>query len=243
MSKEVSRRSMLYGVSSVIAFISIFFIFYSKEFNVENARYLYSAMFQGFAALLAITLTAVLITLQTMSTQKNSTEEQIYRTLESNYPSYIIPATLETIAEDVNDSNFEECFRKSLDDDPLDRTEWQRDLLVDRTTARLKRNFAFLLKQEKHSKSLHMLFKISVVANTVVLLASLLALHGATPFSPSWSDTVNYSFSEYVMTFCILAAVVTLISSAIYFFVIVKIWKFNTFERVRKSVLSSYDQS
>lgn len=49
------------------------------EFSANNARYIYSAIFQGFAAILAITITAVMVTLQGLGNHIQNLENRIFR--------------------------------------------------------------------------------------------------------------------------------------------------------------------
>ena len=52
-----------------------------NDFPYDNARYAYSAIFQGYAAILALVLTAILVTFQNIHNQIYNIEERIYKIL------------------------------------------------------------------------------------------------------------------------------------------------------------------
>ncbi len=115
LKKEISGLKILFYVLPVVVTISILYPILLHidllEFPYDNARYAYSAIFQGFAAILAIMITAILITLQNIHTQRFAIEERIYQILESRYPTYI-PSTLTQINRDLDNTIFEERFKK-----------------------------------------------------------------------------------------------------------------------------------
>ncbi len=155
------------------------------EFPYDNVRYAYSAIFQGFAALLAIMITAILITFQNVHHQRFSIEERIYKILGNRYPEYI-PKSIEETEKDVRSKEFEEDFLIYLKNKEISITSkfsppfFEESLspesLVRIITSELRRKFDFLEQQRWQENRLRRIFIISLGVSIVVIIYSLSAL-------------------------------------------------------------------
>ena len=120
--KEISDLKNLVYIFPFVVSISILYPILLDidllEFPYDNARYAYSAIFQGFAAILAIMITAILITLQNIHAQRFAIEERIYKILGERHPEYI-PKLIKQTEKDVRSKKFEEDFLMFLENERL----------------------------------------------------------------------------------------------------------------------------
>jgi len=154
---------------------TVLLIISQDDFPSDNARYAYSAIFQGFAAILALTVTAILITLQNMRQQRFLIEERIYKILGHRYSTYI-PNTIQQIKREIKTKVFVQRFHVYVQSSTSGLTPAQQDLLVNRVINELKRKFKFLDDQEKHEPKLRRIFVISVGLIVLIMIYSLTAL-------------------------------------------------------------------
>ena len=170
-----SRRRFLICLISIVLIITILafalFTSNSNKFPLDNARYFYSAVFQGFAALLALILTAVLITLQNINSQIYNTEERIYKILGNRFPTYT-PGTIKEIKQYMEKLSlfhleFIECVKKNSKLSPE-----KHESHVKQITAELNSMFAYLDYWEEHKSNLHHFFRLSTLSSMVVLFYS-----------------------------------------------------------------------
>ncbi len=191
-----------------------------EDFPYDNARYAYSAVFQGFAAIMAIMITAILITLQNIHSQKFGIEERIYKILGERYPTYI-PDTIDQIELDIETPVFEEQFRRYVNENREEFTFAQAGLLIHRVREELRRKFIFLNEQTIHTKKLRRIFKISLAWNIIILVYSLTALLIAVPSdSAPFTTGINPIHAIFI---CAILVLIALEMFAIFFVEIVKI--------------------
>ena len=155
-----------------------------NDFPYDNARYAYSAIFQGYAAILALVLTAILVTFQNIHNQIYNVEERIYKILGIFSP--YIPDSIEII-EDY--SNREKLKDKILSFEPY---EDQLDKL-DGALTEIKHNFHFIDLLRRKSVLLTIYAKISIGLIVIVLLYSITALIIAVPTDPIQTTIENLS--------------------------------------------------
>ena len=146
----------------------------SDEFSLDNARYFYSAVFQGFAALLALVITAILITLQNINSQIYNTEERIYKILGRRFPTYI-PGTIKEIKQDMDKLSFHPDFLTCVKENSKLSPEKQRSL-VDRITDELNSMFNYIYYLKNYKFRLHNFFALSTLFSMVILFYSATAL-------------------------------------------------------------------
>ena len=186
------------------------------DIPLDNAKYFYSAVFQGFAALLALAITAVLITLQNMNSQRHNIEERIYKILGKRAPAYI-PGTIKEIEQDMEDCLLNTEFRayvKKNSEFPLEKQE----LFVKRITNELKSMFAYLDYWENHKSDLHMFFGSTTLFNISVLFCSAIALI----FADS-HDVLGVN-SSFVLIFDLILVMITIEFLVLYIFKIIQAW-------------------
>ena len=183
------------------------------EFLLDNARYFYSAVFQGFAALLALILTAILITLQNMNSQRYNVEERVYKILENHFPTYV-PDTIEGIKRnmqnDLFNTTFTACVKEKSKLPPKSQV-----LLVKRITNELNGMFNYFDDWKKHKSKLHGFFVASVLSSMFVLLYSVILLISVN------SDT-SLPFTLFLGSSLV---VITIGIFVIYLFQIIEAWR------------------
>ena len=189
----------------------------SNEFPLDNARYFYSAVFQGFAALLALTLTAILVIFQNMNSQRSNIEGRIYKILDKRFPTYFFDS-IEGIKQDMQNKSFNTeftaCVKENTKFSPEDQV-----LLVKRITGELNNMFNYLDSWKEHKSGLYMLFVLSALLSMSVLFSSAIALIFVD------SDNV-FGVNPFCILFVVSSLVlIALIIFAVYFFKIIKTWK------------------
>lgn len=143
-----------------------------NDFPYDNARYAYSAIFQGYAAILALVLTAILVTFQNIHNQTYNIEERIYKILGIFSP--YIPDAIEDIEKHSN--------KKTLKDKILSSNPYQEQLdKLDNAICEIERNFDFVDLLRRRSFVLIIYAKISIGLIVIVLLYSITALIIAVP--------------------------------------------------------------
>lgn len=195
-------KNYIYVIPVVVPMLiltSILFDVDILEFPYDNVRYAYSAIFQGFAAILAIMITAILITLQNIHAQRFSIEERIYKILGNRYPDYL-PKSINKTEKDVRSKKFEEDFLMFLENEELKPITGENPLLplgqrissesqVRIIINELRRKFDFLGEQHWYEKRLGRIFKISLGFIIVVIIYSLTALI-LSPSNPSEMQSI-----------------------------------------------------
>ncbi len=245
LKKEISGLKILLYILPVTITISILYPVLIDinllEFPYDNARYAYSAIFQGFAAILAIMITAILITLQNIHSQRFSIEERIHQILGSRYPTYI-PDTFTQINRDLDNPSFEENFKKYAIGNLTEFTPSQCGLFVHRTIAELKRNFGFLAIQKWHESRLRRIFPISLGVIIVVIIYSLSALIIVPPNPSEIQSIINGTLVQatsdnilqnvffklnpiYILIFAVILVLFALMIIMQFMMSILNIWK------------------
>lgn len=146
-----------------------------NDFPYDNVRYAYSAIFQGYAAILALVLTAILITFQNIHNQIYNVEERIYKILGIFSP--YIPDSIEDIEDYSNKKTLKE---KILSYDPYQDQLNKLDGALNEITF----NFDFIDVLRRRSWVLTLYAKISIGLIVIVLLYSITALIIAVPTNP-----------------------------------------------------------
>ena len=190
------------------------------NFPSDNARYFYSAVFQGFAALLALIITAILITLQNMNSQRYNIEERIYKILGKRFRTYI-PGTIVEIKQDMSNALFNEEFTEYVKKNielPLEKQE----LLVKRTTNELNGMFNYLDDLKKHKSDLRMFFALSALLSMLILFYSAIAL---ILVDSDYILNVNHSHVLFLGLFLVM---ITIEIFVMYLFKIIKTWNIST---------------
>ncbi len=201
----------------IIILTFVFFTSNPDKFLLDNARYFYSAVFQGFAALLALILTAVLITLQNMNSQRYNTEERIYKILGKRFPTYI-PGTIKKIKQYIMDKpsfhrDFLACVKENSKISPEKHKSHVKEI-----TNELDSMFAYLDDWEKSKYDLHKFFALSTFFNIVVLFYSAIALILVGPHDVLGVSPCVILFGGL---FLVMA---TIIFFVLYLFKIIKAW-------------------
>jgi len=237
---DVPDRIKLYSIPIVISSLVLigFLLFNAPEtFPADNVRYTYSAIFQGFAAILALMVTAILITRQNMHSQKFSVEERIYKILGKRFDQYI-PGTILEIKQEIESDAFQFDFQNHIEN-TTDFTPAKQKLLFDRIMGELRRKFNFLKQQQQHEKKLGKFFKISLGLIIVILIYSLTALLVAVPDNytnpffenDDQSNSESSSFDNFLaflispFTIVFICAILVLVSLEIFAFFIIEIGK------------------
>ncbi len=211
------------------------------EFPYDNVRYAYSAIFQGFAAILAIMITAILITLQNIHTQRFSIEERIYKILGDRYPEYV-PKTLKQTEKYVRSKKFADdlwmflankAHNQSDTSSPLDnkipdydeRGNSSPPYVVMRITDELRRKFDFLGEQRKHEIKLRRIFKVSLGVIVVVIIYSLTALI-LVPSNPSETQSPLFIINPiHILIICAFLVFLALMIVMQFMVSILNVWK------------------
>ena len=202
---------------SISGILAIIILIEMNQFPYDNARYAYSAIFQGFAALLGIMITGVLITLQNIHTQKFNVEERIYNIMNSRFETHAT-GTIEEIGIQLKEERFKEAFLSHL---KVNYSYSQSHTIMGITISFIQRNIEFLNEQEKHEKKLKLMFKISLGIGVIVLLFSLSALIIISPDSELifGIDQINILIiTVFLVTFSLIIIIYLMME-------LLKVWK------------------
>lgn len=219
-------KIQVYALPTTIAVFVIVFALMDlnvSEFPYDNARYAYSAIFQGFAAILAIMITAILITFQNIHAQKFGIEERIYKILGNRYPTYI-PSTLNQIKHDVDESIFKEKFLDHATNF-TELTTPQQFLLVTRIIEEIKRKFDFLENQERHETYLRRVFIISLGLIVVIIIYSLTALVLVPTDGKSFENSIININPIHALMILVFLVFMALMMIAQFMVSILNLWK------------------
>ena len=220
---DTGKRPWHFLLASLIISIIIFLVLYfliesiSNNFPLDNARYFYSAVFQGFVALLALTITIVLITFQNMNLQRYNTEERIYKILGRRFPTYI-PGTIKEIKQDMEDCSLHHEFVEYIKENTKLSLE-KHELHVKRITDELKSAFDYLDYWKKHKSNLDEFFVLSTSLSILVLFYNAIALLLVGSYDVPSASPFDILFGGL---FLVMA---TIIFFALSFFEIIKTWK------------------
>ena len=222
----------------ILAVISISFLFVvmtyidTNQFPYDNIRYAYSAIFQGFSALLALTITSILITLQNIHSQKFSVEESIIKLLSVRFEEHV-PGTINQIEKNIETEEFRNVFKSYLVN-RMEHSEKQSGYIVEKTIEEIQRKIYFLNAMTKKEIELQIIFKISLGMISIVLLYTLTALI----IIPSNPELIEIDPIDIL----IIAVVLVLISLMILMksmMDILYIWQFKP-ERIQKEIHSQF---
>ena len=176
--KKQLKKHLKHTIISTVILLLIMFVILThintKQFPYDNIRYAYSAIFQGFSALLALTITSVLITLQNIHSQTFKVEEGIIRLLNFRFETHV-PGTLDQIEKDIETKEFQIAFKSHLLNQVTD-SNTQSNYIMRNTINEIQQKIYFLNAMMKKEKELELMFKISLCTISSVLLYSLVAL-------------------------------------------------------------------
>jgi len=199
-------------------------IFYSNDekFSLVTSQYTYSAVFQGFAAILAITITVALVSLQSIGTQINTFEERVFRMIKESVPTYRITSMKD--ADVYIKTKFENEFRKELEKTPQERSISN---IVIEITDEIKRLFKFIGIVETNEESIRRYFIYALLVSIIVLVLNLFALvYTADENEPSvYYEFADFKFNQYTILYSIFYVTIYGIFSTSYFFYqVLKAW-------------------
>ena len=156
-----------------------FFVDDTAGYDVNSARYTHSAIFQGFAALLGISVTASLITLHFTSNSITSMEERIYKIIGKRAPDNHIPMPLEMEVHYITSGLFlSDLLKSSFEKDSHLRQHSGAARVLDREVKDL---FTKIEQYKQYSIELKRSFKISLPILIFILASSLISLVFFTP--------------------------------------------------------------
>jgi len=209
-------------VSFVFIITFVLFSPNEEEFHDETALYTYSAIFQGFAAILAISITIALVSRQSLSNQIYNIEERIFKIIGTSVPEYR-PISLMNLEFYVREK-FPEDFRKELKKRPQETLS--EDLVIG-ISDELRRMFLFIGKLSDNDKLVRETFTASLVLSVIVLIFSLTALVYVTPEN----NTIEYlSFADFqintntILYLVFFVTAYSLIYLAHFFYGVMKAW-------------------
>lgn len=211
----------------------MFHFILETPFSPDNARYAYSAIFQGFAAILAISLTIILITLQNIHNQSFSIEERIYKIVGERLPTYI-PKSIRTLESFVRDGGFMSRLSMYLANPNLQSTTNEEGFpfgskipnpgqVAESINNELIRKFNFLNQQKINEKRLKRLFKFSLGVNVIVLVYTMTSLVVAIP-DTGVTDIILFQPADALFIGLYLALIALGLTTQ-FFLLIVQIWK------------------
>jgi len=157
----------------------IFFVDDITDYDVDSARYTHSAIFQGFAALVGISVTASLITLHFTFNSITGMEERIYKIIGKRAPDNHIPMPLEMEVHYITSGLFFSDLLKSSFKENLDHRQRRGAARV--LSREVYDLFAKIKQYKQNSIALKQSFKISLPILIFIILLSLIALVFFTP--------------------------------------------------------------
>ena len=202
-----------------IVVISIVFLGIN-EFSLDNARYFYSAVFQGYAALLALVITAILVTLQNMNSQRYNIEEKVYKILKKHFSTYIF-STIEDLKQHMDSDEWVEKMTADMKVNIKILLE-DREKLISRTNKLLHNRICYHDQLKKHKSELNTLFRISLIMCILILFYSATALVFVN------SDGILDVSSFHILFVCLLLVINTIVVFSWYLFKIIKTWEIST---------------
>jgi len=212
------------GMIVSFIFVSLYIIHNtnSDDFHEETALYAYSAIFQGFAAILAISVTVALVSLQSLAHQIRFIDEEMHEVLEKTVPQYR-PLKFMNVEYYIK-HEFVKDFRNELRDKPQ-KTSSQN--LVRGINGQLRRMVLFRKRLGINSALVKETFFSSIILSLVVLLFSLSALTFNTPENENkiYFEYADLKINSYTILYCVyVVTVYSLIYSAVFFYRIVHAW-------------------
>lgn len=218
------------GIFVIMTVIFSLYDFDTLYFPVTNVQYAYSAIFQGFAAILALVLTITLLSLQTANSVNFNTIQIIYKIVGKRDPK-IIPLSISKIRQYV----FRGDFRKSVAEQlPETVSEKRRPEIANSIQKELKTLFVFLDVQNRGIIIIKELFFPSLFICASLMIVTIVSLVFLTPDckeSPEGIFCTQYVDIPSRMLYIVIASTLESIIFLTYFFnKVLRVWWTSTRE-------------
>ncbi len=178
--------AIITSIPAVWFVIMVFFVTDLSPYDEQTARYTYSAIFQGFAAILAVSLTVVLIVLHYISNTIFNIEERIYEIIGKRVPKHI-PISIES----------EETYVRHMFYHDMLKTQ-QDTKITPSTCSEIENEVLDLFrKRDVHicnRSSILRRFKLILPMTIIVMSLGLISLVSATP----GGESVHIAYLVYL---------------------------------------------